>query len=116
MIQYLTNPIVVGLLLFGLTYATLYLKEENKVKKYKNAKKNHVNAMIPLVVGMLGYFVAYKCGDKLKLTHKFFQAGGSNVEVDATMNTTTQNIPNNLIDKGEVQIPGPDIFFELANF
>ena len=55
------NPIVVGLFASVITYIYLSWRasENNKKKKSKDKKKEEVNLLIPLVVGIIVWFVMY---------------------------------------------------------
>ena len=55
------NPVIIGLLAGTITY--IYLKwsldEKNKKRQKKGQKQEDINLMIPLVVSIIGWFIAY---------------------------------------------------------
>jgi hypothetical protein len=55
------NPVIIGLLAGTITYAylTWSLTEKNKKRQKKGQKKEEVNLIIPLVVTIIGWFIAY---------------------------------------------------------
>ena len=55
------NPIIIGLAVGGLTYCYLShtKNEENSKKKKKNNKTESINLLIPLVIAILAWFIAY---------------------------------------------------------
>jgi hypothetical protein len=55
------NPVIIGLLAGVLTYAylTWSLEEKNKKKQKKGQKKEEINLIIPLVVSVIIWFIAY---------------------------------------------------------
>lgn len=58
----LKNPIIIGLLAGTVTYAYLQYDASEKNKKKKNkkgSKKTEVNLIIPLVVAVIVWFIAY---------------------------------------------------------
>jgi hypothetical protein len=59
----LKNPIIIGLLAGALTYAYLTWVQNDKNEKYKKKNKPHkieeVNLFIPLIVSIIGWFIAY---------------------------------------------------------
>lgn len=59
----LKNPMVIGLTIATITYAYLNMSineknKRNKLKK-KDKKIEKVNLLIPLVMGLIGWFIAY---------------------------------------------------------
>lgn len=68
----LKNPIVIGMLAGVITY--MYLSWEKKHnKKNKHKKDKEINLLIPLVVAMIGWFIAYA----------YLQQSGENKLTDA---------------------------------
>lgn len=62
----LKNPIVIGITISALTYGYLVMQvnEKNEKinklrKKGKKIEKESVNLLIPLIVGIIGWFLAY---------------------------------------------------------
>jgi len=55
------NPVIIGLLAGTITYVylTWSLDEKNKKRQKKGQKKEEVNLIIPLVVSIIGWFIAY---------------------------------------------------------
>jgi hypothetical protein len=68
------NPIIIGLLAGTVTYAYLTwdINEKNKKKSKKGHSKKEVNLLIPLVVAVIGWFIAYA----------YFQYNGENENSD----------------------------------
>lgn len=112
MIKLLTNPIVVCILLFVITYATLYYKETQRIKKDTVAKRDSIGLFTPIIVALIGYGIAYKCDGILgESVEDVVQNGGDNSSVDISDVARGQ-----LVGKGDIKLPQPDIFLELANF
>lgn len=62
--EVIKNPIIIGLVAGTLTYAYLTWdasekNEKNKKRSKKNYKEVEVNLLIPLVVAVIGWFIAY---------------------------------------------------------
>lgn len=55
------NPVIIGLLAGTITYIylTWNLNEKNKKRQKKGQKKEEINLMIPLVISIIGWFIAY---------------------------------------------------------
>jgi flagellar basal body-associated protein FliL len=53
------NPVVIGLFVGTMTYAYLSHSAKDKNKNDKNYKKQKINLMIPLVMALIGWFIAY---------------------------------------------------------
>lgn len=78
------NPIVVGLIASVITYIYLSWRasENNKKKKSKDKKKEEVNLLIPLIVGVIVWFVMYG----------YLEYKSTNLETHNPSNTNYQQI------------------------
>lgn len=122
MINYIKNPIVLGILAVIITYSYLYWEEKNKLNKKKSTKQVKVNIMIPGVIGA----VVWLCSSYY-FDHK-------NAETDIVQNTIIENSVENVtqieIQKaqkggfqdfskskvGRINIPSEDVFLDIATF
>lgn len=56
--EYIKNPIVIGVLMGSITYAYLYWMNEKKSKENPNEEKQKVNLLIPLGVVIVSWFLS----------------------------------------------------------
>jgi len=111
MIKLLTKPIVVCILLFVITWVTLYYKESKRIKKDTVAKRESISLFIPAVVAVIGYAIAYKCDGMFNTSEDPVVQNGGGDSINISDVAREQ-----LVGKGDIRLPQPDIFLELANF
>jgi len=130
--EILKNPIVIGLLAAVLTYLYIWWEEKKRLEKNPKAKPVPTNIITPLVVGVIGWFVAsnyfsVKVENPIvpDVTHGAQKAlpniiGGTKpvivnqgvIESEGSLGSASYHI----IGKRDVKMPPMDVFIDLAKF
>ena len=126
--NYLKNPIIIGVSVCLLIMAIMYYKRLGDVKKNKNGKQIPFNFITPLAIGIVAWFVAETLINKTTVPEKIIQPTinqpiinnpiieskkiGGHSETIGTDATNTYNI----ISKDNIKLPSMDVFIDLANF
>lgn len=130
--EILKNPIVIGLLAAVLTYLYIWWEEKKRLEKNPKAKPVPTNIITPLVVGVIGWFVAsnyfsVKVENTVvpDVTHGAQKAlpniiGGTKpvivnqgvIESEGSLGSASYHI----IGKRDVKMPPMDVFIDLAKF
>ena len=53
------NPVIIGLFFATVTYVYLYRSVNDKKKSKKHHKKEEINLLIPLIVGLIVWFMSF---------------------------------------------------------
>lgn len=85
--NYLKNPIIIGISACLLVMAYLYYNRLNDIKKNKNAKEKPFNFITPLAIGIIVWFIAETLTAKNNVQNKISQL--------PIMNNTINNPPMN---------------------
>jgi len=126
-LDFLKNPIVLGILAAVVTYLVMWYQEEQRVKKNEGATKKSVNIMTPGVVGALVWFIAGSYFDKSVLqdggaktqmipNNALIQRLNESVPLDAVSDGSYDSRSYRLVGKGKIQLPQQDVFLDLANW
>ena len=130
-IEFLKNPIVLGLLATVLTYIYFHWKAEQERKKNPDAKRKRPNFLIPGISGVVVWFLASsyfeQANPKLieqsagyKDPHTAFappspiENSVANKVVDSAVSTTSHSY--HYIGKNKVRLPPTDVFIDIAKF
>ena len=131
--DFLKNPIFIGILAAGLTY--LYMWWQNKKKQESNPKAviEEIDYTPPILVGLIALFIAYNLfgsesdsvGEVINQTKNI--EGGSNIKLiegkpmmhtrfsDKLADSFDSNTYH-LIGKNMIKIPQTDVFIDIAKF
>ena len=128
----LKNPIIIGILAAALTYLYLWWEEKKRMEKNPKAKSMPPNIITPIIVGVIGWFIASNYfSNKTEVpkvpdvTGSAQQAlpkiiGGSKpvivnqgiIDSDGSLGSASYHI----ISKRDVKMPPIDVFIDLAKF
>lgn len=140
-LNYLKNPIVLGILASVLTYLYLYWEAEQKHKKNPKIEKKTINFITPAVIGVIIWFIsssfidrsskdemtiAQKGGDHGIYKNKITNLVDSNVNTQVSKNSfgihtkSSDNLLDSqsfyLIGKNKIDLPNTDVFIDIAKF
>ena len=123
------NPIVLGILAAVVTYGFLYWKEQQKQKDNPDLETKQVNIMIPGVVGAIVWFImgsfssdSQTGGNSTTLpVNSIIHKYNENVELKSNksedmLNDTIDSKSFKLVKKGNIQLPGQDVFLDLGEW
>jgi hypothetical protein len=130
-IEFLKNPIVLGMVAAILTYIYFHWKAEQDRKKNPDGKKKKSNFLYPGIAGVLVWFLTSSYfetgGPKIieqvagyeKLNTQIIQAASANA---STVNKIVESdIPTSshsyhYVGKNKVRLPPTDVFIDIARF
>ena len=128
--NYIKNPIVIGLLALAVTYGYLYWENTQKYNKTKKNKKNNISLLIPGAVGAFAWFIASTYFDN-----------DTNISINKIKNINSQPVkpsyPNKInmelsqetvndsgsfgsgsykvLDKDSTKLPNMDLFLDIMS-
>lgn len=137
----LQNPIIIGLLLGAITYGYMYWEEQQRHKNNPKVAAKSVSFMTPLVVAVMGWFLASNFFDNgveapvvpvdvsgqatgqieyRLVSNTNNQLPTTNQVAGGQMNTAQHIVPKldsfELVGLDEVKLPHSDVFIDLARF
>ena len=119
----LKNPIILGVIATLISYGYLYIKNNNKKNKKKIKKKQNINIIPPITIGLVIGFLSYNYLENdseinnIKNNNIQVIEGGSKIN---PMRNTSLNFSSEksykLIGTNKLDTLNPDVFIDLADF
>lgn len=128
-IDFLKNPIVLGIVATVLTYIYFHWKAEQEHKKNPEAKRKRPNFLIPGIAGLITWFLASSYFDQQNpklieqsagyqdphtAVHPPTPNSNANEVMDSAMSSASNSY--HLIGKNKVRLPPTDVFIDIAKF
>jgi hypothetical protein len=117
--EYIKNPVVIGLFIGISTYFYMHWENDNKFRKIQekdpDAVKPQINLLMPFVIGAIGFLFMFI----------YLQNKSSSViqQANQTAGSQTINLPKiigshgvHILHKNSIRMPDTDVFIDIVKF